>query len=162
MTEKEKILAEIERLLALPEIGFDDGSAEHGYKEALHDIKSFIDSHPEEPVSKDLEEKVIPTKLKNVFKRTITIIEPDMTEYKIETKNEDICKRYGYQDVKLKNYLLVRGFVEHYINAPDDEKPYAHIGCERDTNFGWNVHFSEKDENKKTIIVEYLEFNKKV
>lgn len=67
MTEKEKILAEIERLLALPEIGFDDGSAEHGYKEALHDIKSFIDSHPEEPVSKDLEEKVIPTKLKNVF-----------------------------------------------------------------------------------------------
>ena len=69
-------------------------------------------------------------------KRRITIIVPDMTEYKIETKNEDICKRYGYQDVELKSNILARSFVEHYINAPDDEKPYAHIGCERETNLG--------------------------
>jgi hypothetical protein len=90
-------------------------------------------------------------------KRLITIIIPDMTEYKIETKNEDICKRYGYQDVELKSNFLARSFVEHYINAPDDEKPYGHIGCERETNLGWYVHFSKKDENKKTIIVEYEE-----
>ena len=92
-------------------------------------------------------------------KRRITIIVPDMTEYKIETRNEDICKRYGYQDVELKSNLLARSFVEHYINAPDDEKPYGHIGCERETNLGWNVHLSKENESKKTIIVEYLEFN---
>lgn len=92
-------------------------------------------------------------------KKTITIIVPDMTEYKIETKNEDICKRYGYNDVELKSNLLGRSFVEHYINAPDDEKPYAHIGCERETNLGWNVHLSKENESKKIIIVEYLEFN---
>ena len=59
MADIEKILAEIERLLALPEIGFDDGSAEHGYKVALLDIKSFIKSHTKEPVSEDLEEAAI-------------------------------------------------------------------------------------------------------
>jgi len=93
--------------------------------------------------------------------KRITIIVPDMTKYKIETRKEDICKRYGYNDVKLKSYLLARSFMEHYINTPNDEKPYAHIGCERETNLGWNVHFSKKDENKETIIVEFLELNNK-
>ena len=65
MTEKEKILAEIDRQIDKYHFSSDDYEA--GKKAGLLELKSVIKSLTEEPVSKGLEERVIPTKLKNVF-----------------------------------------------------------------------------------------------
>ena len=57
MTDKEKIIAEIDRRL-LKETAFNDGELEHEYKCALKDIKRFINTLPPKPVSEGLEEKI--------------------------------------------------------------------------------------------------------
>lgn len=59
MTDKEIFREEIERRLAQKEFGYEDGGAEHGYKECLLDLKGFVDSMQDKPVSKDLEEAAV-------------------------------------------------------------------------------------------------------
>lgn len=54
MTDIEKILSEIERLLK--HAAFNNGDVEHGYDLALLDVKRFVNSTIEEPISDDLEE----------------------------------------------------------------------------------------------------------
>ena len=52
MTDKdklEKLIAEIDRLLAMPDLGYEDGDVEHGYKRCLIDLKRLYNSMPKEP-----------------------------------------------------------------------------------------------------------------
>ena len=88
-------------------------------------------------------------------KKVITIKEVNIKVYKIEVKNPEIPKGLGY-DVELHSHLKAQEFVEHYCNTIDKDKPYAHVGGDRDTTCGWQVYFKDHKESTKTVIVEYI------
>jgi hypothetical protein len=65
---------EIKRRLEIREFGYEDGSAEHGYRDALKDIKDFIDSMQEEPQGEDMWEASKQYALRQVFASTDAVM----------------------------------------------------------------------------------------
>ena len=54
MTDREKFIAEIDRILSLEDTGMGNGDVKAGYENALLDMRRFAASMQEGPVSEDL------------------------------------------------------------------------------------------------------------
>lgn len=91
------------------------------------------------------------------MKKVKTIILPtaDISAYKVEVKNKDICSKYENFDVDVMSRMKAEEFLLHFVSS--HEKPAAIVGGMTESKLGWKVYFKNFQETSKVIVVEYYE-----
>lgn len=91
------------------------------------------------------------------MKKVKTIILPtaDISAYKVEVKNQEICSKYENFDVDVMSRMKAEEFLLHFVSS--HEKPAAIVGGMTESKLGWKVYFKNFQETSKVIVVEYYE-----
>ncbi len=154
MTDKEKIKAEIERLLRVKEetSHLNQSDFNSGRWKGLMEVKSFIDSLPEEPASEDLEEE-------------IKLIAGDYEQVEVAWNNDfDFIARHfaNWQKEQMMKHAIVQ--TKFNLKATEEQQSFIESSFLEDTSIvQWEDDgiylddFISFDEMAK--IVDYLRSN---